>query len=84
MKRAFEVKKHLSLFHKFSFRHTKQTSKNVADTTFTKGLNGQNHSSSDSHDHITISLPAKYLYTEKTNLKHGATKNHSGQSELPE
>ena len=29
-------KKHFSLFHKYSLRHAKQTSKNVADTTFKK------------------------------------------------
>ena len=46
-------------------------------------MNGQNHSWSDSHHHITIPLTAKYLDTEKTSLKHDATKNHSGQSELP-
>ena len=35
-------------------------------------------------DSITIPFPTKYLDTEKTSLKHDATKNHSGQSELPE
>ena len=60
------------------------TQNKLADTTSKKGLNGQNHSSSDSHHHITIPLPAKYLDTEKTSIKHDATKNHSGQSELPE